>query len=94
MKRFIKWLCRISGVYSEIRYETIREYGGQIAQDSHWFGANPDACNVLHFTGMQMKEYAHHDISKVRDDVHDCKGVTIHKILNDNRTQKRSSTGE
>lgn len=86
MKKFIRFIARVSGVEKEIQEETTKQIGNYMSQYSHWFASIPTAANVLELYSKPLKDgqttliASQHD--QIRDMVYELDKIkkNIHKI--------------
>jgi hypothetical protein len=81
MKKVIRWLADVSGVSTDVRYETMKDIGGRIYQDHYWFnGGVPGAwlvSNALQMYGSRLKNLIIPDVDRIRTEVY--KSGDFHK---------------
>lgn len=70
MKKFIRWLCRESGVEDDIRTEMTKELGGRMRQDAYWFsGKMHNVGNALFLYSKYLRDGLYADIDAIRTEV-------------------------
>ena len=83
MKRFIRFLAKISGVEKQIEDERNKIIGSQLVEYSYWLGATDvrtPAGNALDIMGRSVKGEAYVNASMLRDKIDERGTINIHKV--------------